>query len=88
MENPDAGGTEAPARATRPWLATACEPAVVRRSLRVAAVVGTLLVAINHGDRALAGTLGAVEWAKIVLTYCVPYGVATYAAVQAIRGAP
>jgi drug/metabolite transporter (DMT)-like permease len=57
----------------------------VHRSLRVAAVVGTLLVAINYSDRALAGALGPGDWAKMLLTYCVPYGVAMYAAVQALR---
>lgn len=73
----------APARAS--WLATASDPGVVRRSLRVAALVGTLLVAINYGDRAIVGDLGPADWAKMLLTYLVPYGVATYAAVQAIR---
>lgn len=67
------------------WPVMACEPEVVRRSLGIAAVVGTLLVVINYGDRALAGAIGPGDWVKIVLTYCVPYGVATYAAVQAIR---
>jgi hypothetical protein len=77
------------ARASAPkrdsWLATAREPAVVRRSLRIAAVVGTLLVAINYTDRALAGTLATADWLKMGLTYCVPYAVATYAAVEALR---
>ena len=77
--------TEALLPTRRSWIATACEPTVVRRSLRVAVVVGTLLVAINYGDRALAGALGPADWAKMALTYLVPYGVATYAAVQAIR---
>lgn len=76
-------GTAAPPR--RSWVATAREPAVVRRSLRVAAAVGTLLVAINYGDRALAGHLGPADRVEMLLTYLVPYGVATYAAVQAIR---
>jgi hypothetical protein len=67
------------------WLAIAREPAVVRRSLRVAAVVGTLLVAIHYTDRALAGSLVFADWLKMALTYFVPYGVATYAAVQTIR---
>ncbi len=49
--------------------------------------MGTLLVAINYGERALAGTLGPADWVKMVFTYLVPYGVATYAAVQAIRRA-
>ena len=74
-----------PTPSRRSWIATACERAVVRRSTRVAAVVGTLLVAINYGDRAIAGGLGAADCVKMALTYLVPYGVATYAAVQAIR---
>jgi len=67
------------------WLATARHPRVVQRSLRVAAVVGTLLVAINYGDRLLAGAIGPRDGLKMALTYLVPYGVATYAAVQALR---
>lgn len=67
------------------WIESACDPRVVRRSARVAAVVGTLLVAINYTDRALSGALGPADWVKMLLTYCVPYCVATYAAVQAIR---
>jgi hypothetical protein len=67
------------------WVAIARRPEVVRRSLRVAAAVGTLLVVINYADRAIAGTLGAADWLKMALTYFVPYGVSTYAAVQTIR---
>jgi len=75
-----------PAPEPRPsWLATALRRDVVARSLRVALVVGTLLVAINYTDRALAGRLGAIDLLKMGLTYLVPYGVATYAAVQALR---
>ena len=67
----------------RPWLAMACEPSVVRRSLRVAAVVGTILVTINYADRILAGAIGGIDVLKMMLTYCVPYCVATYGAVTA-----
>ena len=38
------------------WISAACEPAVVRRSLRVAAAVGTLLVAINDSDPRARGS--------------------------------
>lgn len=69
----------------RSWLTDACEPPVARRAVRVALVVGTVLVAINHGDRILRGTLDALAWAKIALTYCVPYCVSTYSAVSALR---
>ncbi|MFQ5514490.1 MAG: nitrate/nitrite transporter NrtS [Myxococcota bacterium] len=67
------------------WLSTALRRDVVLRSLRMAAVVGTLLVVINYADRALVGELGAADAIKMVLTYLVPYGVATYAAVAALR---
>ncbi|MGM0562927.1 MAG: nitrate/nitrite transporter NrtS [Pseudomonadota bacterium] len=55
------------------------------RSLRVSLLIGTLLVAINQGQHILAGDWSAGLWLRIILTYCVPYGVSTYAAVQAIR---
>jgi len=79
------GATEELPRLARPWLATALRRDVVARSLRVALVVGTLLVVVNYADRALAGRLTPIDYVKMGLTYLVPYGVATYAAVQAIR---
>ena len=68
------------------WIATALRPAVVRRSLGVALVVGTLLVAINQGDRLIAGQ--GLDLAKTLLTFLVPYCVATYGAVSALLAAP
>jgi hypothetical protein len=56
---------------------------VASRSLRVAVVVGTILNLINQGD-ALVGE-GEVDWLKVVLTYCVPFVVASYGAYGAIR---
>lgn len=50
------------------------------RSFCVAAVVGTLLNLINQGD-ALLG-YAELNWAKLLMTYCVPYLVATYGAVS------
>ena len=69
------------------WLGLALRPDIVRRSLRVALVVGTVLTLINHGDHLLAGTLDAAALLKIALTYCVPYCVASWSAVQALRAA-
>ncbi len=80
----ESGGPGRPAESTS-WIHAALQPGVVRRSLRVAGLVGTLLVSIKYADRALAGTLVPGDWLKMALTYLVPYGVATYAAVQAIR---
>lgn len=69
----------------REWLKLALSPAVVSRSLRVGLVVGTLLIVINHGDALLAAELDPGRLTRMALTYLVPYGVATYAAVAALR---
>ena len=68
----------------RNWLRIATRPDVVRRSLKVGAIVGTILVAINHGNLILQGVVTAEMIWKSLLTYCVPYCVSTYASVQAI----
>jgi len=67
------------------WFATALHPDIVRRSLRVAVLVGTTLALINHGDRILAMTLDSEAVVKIMLTYLVPYSVSTWASVQTDR---
>ena len=54
---------------------------VLRRSLGVSIVVGTLLLAINHTDLVLAGEIPPL-W-KVALTYMVPFAVATYGAYSA-----
>jgi hypothetical protein len=67
------------------WLAIALEASVRKRALKVAALVGSILAVVNHGDALLSGNATASVWIKIVLTFVVPYCVATYASVQAIR---
>lgn len=81
----DSADPPASGQAPPGWLSDALRADVVRRSWRVALVVGSLLVAINHGDRLLAGGFGAGAWLKIGLTYLVPYAVSTWASVGAIR---
>ena len=61
---------------------TFCWP-VMRSSLAVCLVVGTILNLINQGDR--LGTPETIEWWKVVLTYCVPFCVSTYGSFKAIR---
>jgi hypothetical protein len=41
----------------REWLAIALQRNVISRGVKVGAVVGTVLVAINQGDQILAGDL-------------------------------
>ena len=58
------------------------------RALKIALVVGTILAVINHGDAILEASMTATAWVKVLLTFCVPYGVSWYSAVQAERRAP
>ncbi len=67
------------------WLSVASRRDIVMRGLKVSAIVGTILVAINQGDMILAGQLDASAAWKIPLTYLVPYCVSTYGSVCAIR---
>ena len=46
----------------------------------VALIVGAILNAINQGDAILGH--GEINWAKMILTFAVPYFVATYGAVS------
>jgi hypothetical protein len=62
------------------FLRYALADGVPRRSLIAAAVVGTLLNVINQGD-ALAGAK-PLNVTKLILTFIVPYCVATYGAVS------
>lgn len=67
------------------WLRIAMQRSVVRRALRTMVVVGTILIAINHGDALLRGQLDAERVFKICLTLLVPYGVSTTSSVAALR---
>lgn len=57
----------------------------LRQSLVVTIVVGSLLNAINQGDALLGG--GPINWIKLLLTFAVPFCVASYGAWSALRGA-
>ena len=53
---------------------------MVKRSLLTAAVVGSILTAINQGNVLTAGEFPSELFWKIPLTYCVPFCVATWGA--------
>ena len=63
------------------WLQIAKRPAVVRRGIKVGLIVGTILTAINYGDAIVNGNFEPLIWWKVLLTYCVPFCVSTYAGV-------
>ena len=66
------------------WITIACTGAVVRRGLKYAAVVGAILIAINHGDAILRGDIDRVRLFKMGLTILVPYCVSALSSVGAI----
>ena len=66
------------------WFQTARSSGVVRRAIKVSLIVGTLLVAINHGPYLWAGDIKPFRLFQIALTYVVPYCVATWSSVAAL----
>ncbi len=65
------------------FMTLARDPAIIRRALRVALIVGTILTLINQGDQLVAGHGPGLL--KALLTYLVPYCVSTHGAVSALR---
>lgn len=61
---------------------------MLKRSLLIALLIGTILIAINQGDVLLRGQWGAALPWKILLTYVVPFVVATSGALTNGRVAP
>ena len=59
--------------------------AMLKRSLTVAVVVGTILTLLNQGDIILAGDWKSALYWKVPLTYCVPFCVTTYGALSNSR---
>jgi hypothetical protein len=49
------------------------QPEHLRRTVRIALVVGTILTAINQGDVILDGDATAATGVKTALNYCVPF---------------
>ena len=58
---------------------------MLRRSLMVAVVVGTVLTLLNQGDILFSGGWNSALYWKVPLTYCVPFCVATYGALTNSR---
>jgi hypothetical protein len=69
------------------WLRMAGRPAVVRRALGYAVVVGAILILINHGDALFDGNMDGRRVARMALTAIVPYVVSTLSSVGALRTA-
>lgn len=64
------------------FLRLAAERPAQTGSLKVAAVVGTILNVINQGDRLVTMGFDELNWWKLCLTFLVPYCVSVYAATR------
>ena len=69
----------------RLFLKHATDKVIVYRSLKVALVVGTVLALINHYDSIFFGILSAIDIFQILVTYLVPYTVATFGSAMQAR---
>lgn len=66
------------------WFRVAGRPAIVRRAIAFAVVVGAILIGINHGDAILRGDVSTLRLCKMALTVVVPYAVSTLSSVAAV----
>jgi hypothetical protein len=67
------------------WFRLALRKDILARGLKIGVVVGTLLTAINYGYVLIVGEVLPLMYWKILMTYCVPFCVSTYASVEAAR---
>ena len=56
---------------------------ILKRSIKTAIVVGTILAFINHGELIFSWSLTPQCWMKMGLTCLVPYSVASWTATKA-----
>ena len=57
-------------------------PDIMKTSIKTALVVGLVLALINHFDSIISGNLGSTQILQIIITFLVPYSVATYGAAK------
>jgi len=71
--------------ALRCWRHAVFYGPVVRRALKVATVVGTILFLINQLDVVLSGEVTPLVVLRVVLTYLTPFLVSLYSALSTNR---
>jgi len=72
----------------RAWLRCATDRRTVGRALITSSVVGSVLTLVNHGTDIAAGSLGREAVWSILLTFGIPFIVATISRVEAIQSGP
>jgi hypothetical protein len=66
------------------WFEIARRSDILMLAIKVALVVGSICMLINHGDVIFGDGLSTRELIKITLTYFVPYCVSTYSSVETV----
>jgi hypothetical protein len=80
-----------PAGQAEPWrtageaVVVLRQPVVLRRTVRIALLVGTILSAINQGGVILGGHATLVLWLRVVANYLIPFGVSNAGVLSATR---
>lgn len=55
------------------FLSCLVEPQMATSGVKVALVIGSLLMMINHGSAIISGQMTQARWFSALLTYLVPY---------------
>jgi hypothetical protein len=63
------------------------EPRNLKRTIRIALVVGSILFVVNQMDVVLSGAATSGTWLKVATTYVVPFFVANLGIIGARRDA-
>jgi hypothetical protein len=69
----------------RSFFVYCAERDTILRSIKTALVIGTILAIINHGQQLLSGHFSLNWIIPMLITYLVPFSVATYGQVQGKR---
>ena len=63
------------------WFVLALKPSVVKRGIKYALIVGSILILINHSDAILNHQVTVSRFLRMLLTVLVPYTVSTLSSV-------
>ncbi|MEO1061390.1 MAG: nitrate/nitrite transporter NrtS [Actinomycetota bacterium] len=74
-----------PTTGLRDALSIVAQPVNLRRTTKIALIVGTVLFAINQADVVMGGDATMMTWVKVALTFVVPFVVSNLGVVHATR---